>query len=104
MKYNPTPTIDAKAVRWHQKASFWQIALWCMLGLATSAQASHIPRKVAAGPNDKVLICHNGHNLYISVNAVQAHLSQHPGDKLGSCNNPGPDTPGTQGRTATVRR
>ena len=87
-----------EAARWYQKASFWQLALWCVLGLATSAQASHSPRKAAAGPNEKVLICHKGHDLYISSNAVQAHLSQHPGDKLGSCSGGG----GQEGRTVST--
>lgn len=31
----------------------------------------------------KVAICHNGHSLCVSVNAVQAHLEH--GDKLGKC-------------------
>lgn len=35
--------------------------------------------------NDKVLVCHNGHEICISANAVPAHLSGHPGDQLGSC-------------------
>ena len=36
--------------------------------------------------NDKVLVCHNGHEICISANAVPAHLNGHPGDRLGSCN------------------
>ncbi len=43
--------------------------------------------------NPKVLLCHyppgnsnNPQTLSISVNAVPAHLGQHGGDKLGSCN------------------
>ena len=35
--------------------------------------------------NDKVLVCHNGHEICISASAVPAHLTQHSGDKLGSC-------------------
>ena len=35
--------------------------------------------------NDKVLVCHNGHEICISPNAVPAHLSGHASDKLGSC-------------------
>ncbi len=43
--------------------------------------------------NPKVLLCHfppgnsnNPQTLSISVNAVQTHLGQHSGDRLGSCN------------------
>lgn len=45
--------------------------------------------------NDKVYLCHvppgnsgNPQTLKISVNAVAAHLTNHPGDKLGSCDQP----------------
>nr|WP_314897850.1 LamG-like jellyroll fold domain-containing protein [uncultured Flavobacterium sp.] len=34
--------------------------------------------------NDKVMVCHNGHEICVSSNAVQSHLDH--GDKLGSCN------------------
>lgn len=36
--------------------------------------------------NDKVNVCHNGHTLTISANAVSAHLNH--GDQLGSCSAP----------------
>ncbi|MCI0450682.1 MAG: T9SS type A sorting domain-containing protein [Chlorobi bacterium] len=35
--------------------------------------------------NNKVLVCHNGHTICISENAVPAHLTQHEGDYLGPC-------------------
>ena len=35
--------------------------------------------------NDKVIVCHNGHEICISPNAVDSHLSGHPGDQLGAC-------------------
>jgi hypothetical protein len=35
--------------------------------------------------NDKVLVCHKGQSICVSPNAVQAHLRNHPGDKLGEC-------------------
>ena len=98
MKHNLTLSTGTKAVRWHQKASFWQIALCCVVGLATSAQASHRPGSSTASFNEKVLICHNGHDLYVSISAVQAHLSQHPGDRIGSCS----VGDGQQGRTAAT--
>lgn len=39
----------------------------------------------APNGNDKVYLCHNGNTISISSNAVQAHLNNHSGDKLGSC-------------------
>lgn len=38
------------------------------------------------GNNTKVLVCHNGHEICISSNAVDAHLTQHADDRLGPCN------------------
>ena len=35
--------------------------------------------------NDKVLVCHNGHEICISPNAVPAHMGNHADDYLGSC-------------------
>ena len=35
--------------------------------------------------NDKVIVCHNGHEICISPNAVNTHLTGHPGDRLGAC-------------------
>ena len=35
--------------------------------------------------NDKVLVCHNGHELCLSPDAVNTHLTGHPGDQLGAC-------------------
>ena len=35
--------------------------------------------------NDKVVVCHNGHEICISPNAVNTHLTGHPGDQLGAC-------------------
>jgi len=34
---------------------------------------------------DKVLVCHNGHEICISKNAVQAHLDQNHDDYVGRC-------------------
>ena len=33
--------------------------------------------------NCKITICHNGHEITVSVNALQAHLDH--GDTIGSC-------------------
>ena len=34
---------------------------------------------------NKVLVCHNGHELCVSPSAVNTHLTAHPGDRLGTC-------------------
>ena len=74
------------------KRSIVQLLLCCVFGLATSAQASPFasgtgkPHK-ATGPNEKVLICHNGHDINVSINALQAHLAH--GDQVGSCSGGG---------------
>jgi hypothetical protein len=72
-----------------------------IFGLAVSAQAGPVaagankPSK-AAGPNEKVTICHNGHEINVSINASKAHLAH--GDQLGSCS---PTSPGTDPGTGT---
>ena len=35
--------------------------------------------------NKKVYICHNGHTICVSVNAIWAHINNHEGDVLGQC-------------------
>ena len=35
--------------------------------------------------NDKVIVCHNGHEICISPNAVNTHLTGHADDRLGAC-------------------
>jgi hypothetical protein len=70
------------------QALWRQLLLCCVLGIASSAQASPVaagadkPSK-AASSNEKVLICHNGHDINVSVNALPAHLAH--GDQVGSC-------------------
>jgi len=44
---------------------------------------------------DKVLVCHNGHAICIAPNAVNTHLTTHPGDRLGAC-------PGLSARAAAL--
>ena len=44
--------------------------------------------------NDKVLVCHNGHSICISPDAVNEHLTGHPSDRLGDC-------PGLSARAST---
>ena len=52
--------------------------------------------------NDKVLVCHNGHEICISPNAVPAHLDGHAGDQLGACGtNARPDAPAPAAELAT---
>jgi len=36
--------------------------------------------------NKKVYICHNGHTICVSVNAIWGHMNNHDGDVLGQCN------------------
>lgn len=43
----------------------------------------HVKDVRGGNKNNKVEVCHNGHTITISANAVQAHLNH--GDQLGSC-------------------
>jgi hypothetical protein len=77
------------------RAIWRQVLLGCgILGLAASAQANPVtagaakPSK-AATANEKVTICHNGHEINVSINASKAHLAH--GDQLGSCSPTGGD-------------
>ena len=55
-------------------------------GCQTSATIDISSVNVQCGNSgNKVMVCHNGNEVCISSNAVQAHLNH--GDKLGSCNN-----------------
>ena len=57
---------------------------------------------VRSGPKkDKVLVCHNGHEISISANAVPAHLA-HPGDVLGPCIRPSNRPAGPDARPADL--
>jgi len=38
-------------------------------------------------PNQKVVICHNGQTICISINAIWGHMAHHANDYYGSCNN-----------------
>lgn len=38
-------------------------------------------------PNAKVIICHNGQTICISINAIWGHMAHHSDDYYGSCNN-----------------
>ena len=51
---------------------------------ATATISIHVLDVRSGNKNDKVTVCHNGNNLSLSGNAVQAHLSH--GDVLGNCN------------------
>ena len=37
--------------------------------------------------NKKVVICHNGNTICISINAIWGHMAHHEDDYFGSCNN-----------------
>jgi hypothetical protein len=70
------------------QALWRQLLLCCVFGVASSAQASPVaagadkPSKTTSS-NEKVLICHKGHDINVSTNALQAHLAH--GDQVGSC-------------------
>jgi hypothetical protein len=91
-------TAQLQPTRLGGQALWRQLLLCCVLGVASSAQASPVaagadkPSK-ATSSNDKVLICHNGHDINVSTNALQAHLAH--GDQVGSCSggNDGGDVP-----------
>ena len=62
--------------------------------LAKDQESFQSPAAVAArscgspvGPPRKVTLCHNGHNITVSENAVPAHLAH--GDTLGPCTGSG---------------
>jgi hypothetical protein len=53
-------------------------------GCATTDQVNvNVVNAVCGNKNDKVLVCHNGHEICISANAVPAHLAH--GCSIGSC-------------------
>ena len=55
-----------------------------LLGLATVLfLGASFPGAAFAAKADKVDVCHNGHTINISANALPAHLAQ--GDTLGPC-------------------
>lgn len=45
--------------------------------------------RVPGSNNKKVYLCHNNQTLELNINAVDAHLRNHSGDKLGSCSQQG---------------
>jgi hypothetical protein len=52
---------------------------------ATSIVTVNVVDARCGNKNDKVLVCHNGHEICIAASAVPAHLNGHPGDELGAC-------------------
>jgi hypothetical protein len=53
--------------------------------IATDQVVVNVTDATCGNKNDKVLVCHNGHEICISENAVAAHLAH--GCTLGSCSN-----------------
>lgn len=53
--------------------------------VATSTITVNVVDARCGNKNEKVVVCHNGHEICISPNAVPAHLDGHPGDALGTC-------------------
>jgi len=67
-------------------AGTYTVIITDALGCQTSASIDINVMNVQCGNSgNKVMICHNGQEICVSSNAVQAHLNH--GDKLGSCNN-----------------
>lgn len=60
-------------------------------GCTTTTSVSFCVRDIRVpGTNGKkVYLCHNNQTLELNVNAVDAHLRNHSGDKLGSCSQQG---------------
>lgn len=56
-------------------------------GCATTSTISFCVKdiRVAGSNGKKVYLCHNNQTLELNTNAVDAHLRNHSGDKLGSC-------------------
>jgi hypothetical protein len=52
---------------------------------ATSTIVVNVLDVRCGNKNEKVIVCHNGHEICIAPSAVPAHLDGHPGDVLGSC-------------------
>jgi len=71
------------------QALWRQLLLCCVLAVASSSQANPVAAGAAkaSSPNEKVLICHNGHTINVSINALPAHLAH--GDQIGSCSSEG---------------
>lgn len=68
------------------QAGNYNVIVTDALGCQTSTSIAINAINVQCGNSgNKVMVCHNGNELCISANAVQAHLNH--GDKLGSCNN-----------------
>lgn len=55
---------------------------------ATSTTTVSVVDARCGNKNEKVIVCHNGHEICISANAVPAHLNEHAGDVLGACGAP----------------
>ncbi|GAA4003930.1 hypothetical protein GCM10022408_14500 [Hymenobacter fastidiosus] len=56
----------------------------------TSITMNVVDARCGNGKNQKVLICHNGHEICVSINAVPAHIGNNSHDDyLGSCINSG---------------
>lgn len=60
-------------------------------GCTTTASISFCVRdiRVPGSNGKKVYLCHNNQTLELNINAVDAHLRNHSGDKLGSCTQQG---------------
>jgi outer membrane biosynthesis protein TonB len=70
------------------------LAMAAVVGMALASLAT-----AASATNDKVTLCHNGHTITISENALKGHFDHegqpargHENDYLGACKPPPPPT------------
>lgn len=77
---NPVFTAAAPGVYWYT------VTVTDQDGNETTATVTMRVADARCGnKNDKVQLCHNGHEICVAPSAVAAHLRQHPDDKLASC-------------------
>lgn len=86
--FNKRNTVQLLPTRLGEQALWRQLLLCCVLGIASSAQANPVAASVdkpskATSSNEKVQVCHNGHAITVSINALPAHLAH--GDQVGGC-------------------
>jgi len=68
-----------------QTTTYWVTVTDSKGCMATDTVTVNVINVTCGHNNNKVLVCHNGHTICISSNAVPAHLTLHEGDYLGPC-------------------
>jgi hypothetical protein len=75
-----------------QTAKYWVTVTDSKGCIASDTVTVNVINVACGHNNNKVLVCHNGHTICISSNAVPAHLTLHEGDYLGVCQGDQPQT------------